>query len=92
MSITSAFNSAMTGLTAAGRASSVVSENLANAMTPGYAKRSLTLSSSATTLGVKIVGINRNIDPAIQSSRRSTEAELGSAKVQFLWFSKQSGY
>jgi flagellar hook-associated protein 1 FlgK len=91
MSITSAFNSAMTGLTAAGRASSVVSENLANAMTPGYAKRSLTLSSSATTLGVKIVGINRNIDPAIQSSRRSTEAELGSAKVQSDFYSKLTG-
>lgn len=88
MSITSAFNSAMTGLTAAGRASSVVSENLANAMTPGYAKRSLSLVSSASTLGVKIVGINRNIDPAIQSSRRSTEAELGNVQVQSDFYSK----
>lgn len=82
MSITSAFNTAMTGLTAAGRASSVVSENLANALTPGYSTRSLTLTSSATTLGVQIVGVDRNIDPAIQASRRSAEAELGNAQVQ----------
>ncbi|NIZ60692.1 flagellar hook-associated protein FlgK [Sedimentitalea sp. CY04] len=88
MSITSAFNSAMTGLTAAGRASSVVSENLANAMTPGYAKRSLTLTSSASTIGVKVVGIDRNIDPAIQSGRRTTEAELGNAQVQSDFYAK----
>lgn len=90
MSITSAFNTAMTGLTAAGRASSVVSENLANAMTPGYAKRSLDLTSSATTVGVQIVGINRNIDPAIQSSRRITEAELGNAQVQSDFYNRLS--
>lgn len=91
MSITSAFNTAMTGLTAAGYASSVVSENLANALTPGYAKRTLTLSSSATTVGVQVVGINRNVDPAIQSSRRTTEAELGNAEVQSDFYSRLSG-
>ena len=81
MSITSALNTAMTGLTAASRASSVVSENLANAMTPGYAKRSLELTSSASTPGVRIGGINRNIDPAVLANRRGTEAELGGAQV-----------
>ncbi|AZV80109.1 flagellar hook-associated protein FlgK [Parasedimentitalea marina] len=88
MSITSAFNTAMTGLTAAGLASSVVSENLANALTPGYAKRTLDLSSNASTVGVQVVGINRNIDPAIQSGRRSTEAELGNAQVQADFYSQ----
>ncbi|NRB18651.1 MAG: flagellar hook-associated protein FlgK [Rhodobacteraceae bacterium] len=91
MSLTSAFNTAITGLTAAGYASSVVSENLANALTPGYAKRTLTLTSSASTVGVQIVGINRNIDPAIQSSRRSTEAELGNAQVKSDFYTKMSG-
>lgn len=91
MSITSALNTAMTGLTAAGRASSVVSENLANALTPGYSKRSLALSSGVNAPGVQIVGVSRNIDPAIQASRRSTEAELGGAQVQSDFYDRLTG-
>ncbi|PCJ05749.1 MAG: flagellar hook-associated protein FlgK [Rhodobacteraceae bacterium] len=90
MSITSALNTAMTGLTAAGRASSVVSENLANALTPGYAKRSLMLSSGLNAPGVQIVGVSRNIDPAIQASRRITEAEFGGAQVQSVFYNRLS--
>ena len=55
MSLSSALNSAMSGLTAASRASEVVSENIANVMTPGYARRSLELASAVHTgPGVRI--------------------------------------
>jgi len=91
MSITTALSTAMTGLTAAGRASSVVSENLANALTPGYAKRTLILSSGASAPGVRVEGIHRNIDPGIQASRRTAEAEHGGALIQSDFYNRLSG-
>ena len=82
MSISSALNSAMSGLTAAGRASAIVSENLANAMTPGYARRSLVLTSNANAgPGVQVVGIHRHSDPGILANRRMADAEYGKANT-----------
>ena len=82
MSISSALHSAMSGLSAAGRASSVVSENLANAMTPGYARRSLLLSSNAQAgPGVQVVGVQRHSDPGILTNRRMGDAEYGMAST-----------
>lgn len=82
MSISTALNSAMSGLTAASRASAIVSENLANAMTPGYARRSLVLSSNALTgPGVQAVGIQRHSDPGILANRRMADAEYGMAST-----------
>ncbi|WP_146347547.1 flagellar hook-associated protein FlgK [Falsiphaeobacter marinintestinus] len=82
MSLSSALNSAMSGLTAASRASLIVSDNIANAMTPGYGRRSLELASdSIIGSGVRIVGIDRNSDPALTASRRSADAEHASAET-----------
>ncbi|MDU9003153.1 flagellar hook-associated protein FlgK [Sedimentitalea todarodis] len=82
MSISSALNSALSGLNAASRASGIVSDNLANVMTPGYARRSLELSSAAETgPGVRVVGVHRHSDPVILSDRRSADAERGNAQV-----------
>lgn len=49
MSMASALNNAVSGLTASSRMAEVVSSNIANAMTEGYARRELSLSSD--TLG-----------------------------------------
>lgn len=82
MSISSALNSAMSGLTAAGRASAIVSENIANAMTPGYSRRSLSLSANAETgPGVTVVGVVRHADPGIVADRRSAESGYGAAQT-----------
>ncbi|MBK0329255.1 flagellar hook-associated protein FlgK [Rhodobacteraceae bacterium F11138] len=82
MSLSTALNSAMSGLTAASRATDVVSQNIANAMTPGYAARSLELSSySAAGPGVRIVGVQRHSDPVIVSDRRGADAALGNANT-----------
>jgi flagellar hook-associated protein 1 FlgK len=75
MSIGSAFSIAATGLATAGRASQVVSANIANAMTEGYGRRSLALSSDATTGGVQVRAVVRHSDPGLISNRRSAEAE-----------------
>lgn len=80
MSLSTALNSALSGLTAAGRASGVVSENIANALTPGYARRSLVLDSqSDVAAGVRVTGLIRHSDPVILSNRRSADAQLGNA-------------
>lgn len=82
MSISSALNSALSGLTAASRASEIVSENLANVMTPGYARRSLEVASSGDAgPGVRILGVHRHSDPIILSERRTADAEHGQAQV-----------
>lgn len=82
MSISSALNSAMSGLFAAGRASALVSGNIANAMTPGYARRSLELVSNAGTgPGVQVLGIHRHADPGLIANRRGADAAHGAAEV-----------
>ena len=79
MTITSALNSAMSGLRAASRASDIVSSNVANALTPGYARRSLSISSSpiGNNGGVIINGIQRHVDAQLISDRRLSGAEFG---------------
>lgn len=80
MSLTSALNSAMSGLAAASRASQIVSDNIANAMTPGFGRRSLELSSDARIgSGVRITGLQRHSDPALTASRRDADAKLAMA-------------
>ncbi|MFA3919995.1 flagellar hook-associated protein FlgK [Ruegeria hyattellae] len=75
MTISAAFNNALSGLTASGRASGVISDNIANALTPGYAKRSLELTSNATAgQGVRVLGVTRRTDPVLTDNRRSAEA------------------
>lgn len=82
MSISSALHSALSGLTAASRASAIVSDNLANVMTTGYARRSLELASAVDTgPGVRVVGVHRHSDPVILSERRGADAEHGNARA-----------
>ncbi|MDC0660124.1 flagellar hook-associated protein FlgK [Leisingera sp. SS27] len=91
MSIYSALNSAMTGLSAASRSSQIVSENLANALTPGYTRRVLHLNSpGAGVPGVRIGNVQRLNDPVVISNRRVAEAEYGAAKVQADFFDRMS--
>ncbi|WP_420010902.1 flagellar hook-associated protein FlgK [Tateyamaria sp.] len=79
MTITSALNTAMSGLRAAGRASEVASSNISNAMTPGYARRTLSVSSASVGLsgGVQVNGIQRHVDSQVLSDRRLAGAEFG---------------
>lgn len=82
MSISSAFNSAMSGLNAAGRASAIVSENIANAMTHGYSRRSISLASNGLTgPGVRVVGTVRHSDSVIVANRRVGDASFAAANA-----------
>ncbi len=79
MSITAAFNNALSGLRAAGRASDVIAMNVANATTEGYARREIELSSTSANLvgGVTVNGIARITNPAIVAARREAESDFG---------------
>lgn len=76
MSITKALSNAMSGLTATSRGTETVAANLANAMTPNYARREITLS--AQTLGgafggVRVDGVTRIVNASVLAEKRAAE-------------------
>ncbi|MDJ0627414.1 MAG: flagellar hook-associated protein FlgK [Rhodobacter sp.] len=84
MSISSSLTNALSGLTAASRAAEVVSSNISNALTEGYGKRELTLSSNVLDgrgTGVRVDGVTRETDPILLGNRREAEASLGNASI-----------
>ncbi|WP_111734696.1 flagellar hook-associated protein FlgK [Roseovarius amoyensis] len=84
MSISSALTNALSGLTANSGQAQVVSANIANALTPGYAARSMELSARAVggSGGVAMQGVVRRVDPGLLSARRGADAELADIAVR----------
>ncbi|MFZ1468233.1 MAG: flagellar hook-associated protein FlgK [Paracoccaceae bacterium] len=85
MSITSALSSALTGLSATSRQAEVISSNVANASTPGYARRSVSLSAltlGGTGQGVAVRGITRQIDSFLIGDRRGAQAMASDRDVR----------
>src|SRR6056297_2461707 len=83
MSISSALSSTLSGLTASSRNAQVVSSNLANALTPGYATRELELSTQGPGRGgVKVQGVIRQADAGLIGDRRMADASLAYSGVQ----------
>ncbi|HHX91652.1 MAG TPA: flagellar hook-associated protein FlgK [Paracoccus sp.] len=89
MSINSAISAAMSGLAAQTRAIDVISANVANSLTDGYAPRHLMLS--ATVLGgvgsgVRIAGVARQTDPVLVGlMRHSGGAASGHGAQSVFW-------
>jgi flagellar hook-associated protein 1 len=82
MSIASALNNAGTGLTAAARLADTVSNNVANAMSEGFARRTTDLSSVALGgygSGVRILGTGRAENPYMTAERRAMDAAASAA-------------
>ena len=87
MSITGAMNAALSGLRAAARGSELVSNNIANALTPSYGRRELELSSlSIGSGGVRMNAINRHMDQGLLADLRFADADhrQAEASVDFL--------
>lgn len=79
MSISSALNNAISGLTANSRIAEVTSSNLANALTDGYGRRSVELSAlqlGNVGGGVRVDSITRFSDAGLLSDRRLADAAL----------------
>lgn len=91
MSFGTAFASALSGLTAASKASELVSSNIANATTPGYGRRALALAAQTTGQngqGVKIVTVTRSEDRPLLSDRRLAQSAQGDAQARHAFFDR----
>ena len=91
MSISGALSNALSGLNAASRAAEVVSSNIANALTDGYGRRELELSSRSLAgagAGVKVDGIRRIVDEGVIADRRLADAAFGEVSVRLDFLSR----
>lgn len=85
MGLSTTLANALSGLTAASRGAEVVSQNVANAATPAYARRSLDLSPlslGGNGAGVQVDGISRQVDLALLGDRRLADAETGGSGLR----------
>lgn len=80
MSISSALTNAFTGLSAGARLAEVASDNIANALTEGFARREAQAASRVVGgigMGVRIVSIERQIDIGLMQDLRLSGATTG---------------
>ena len=78
MSVTQALNAATSGLSASSRRASVVSSNIANALTEGYSRREVSTAERVVAgqgAGVEVVSVNRAENAALTASRRLAAAD-----------------
>jgi flagellar hook-associated protein 1 FlgK len=84
MSLSTSLSNAVSGLTASARSAEVVSTNVANAMTEGYARREILLSSRAIGgigQGVQVDGVRRVVDAGLMATRRTADAAVAGLSV-----------
>jgi flagellar hook-associated protein 1 FlgK len=84
MTISSAVSNATSGLSAAARRADIVSNNIANALTPGFARRDLIVGEQILDgkgAGVSIAGVARAADASLTRERRSAEGVQGRDNV-----------
>lgn len=85
MSITSALHSATSGLSVTARLADTISNNVANALTEGYGRRttevtSLTLGGYGA--GVAVAGTTRAESATLTATRRTTDAAVGATAIR----------
>lgn len=91
MSLSTSLANALSGLTASSRAAGVVSSNVSNALTEGYARRELHLSPQSlggTGAGVRVDGITRSVNVAVLADRRLADADAGNAGLKTAFLSR----
>ncbi|MEM8537645.1 MAG: flagellar hook-associated protein FlgK [Pseudomonadota bacterium] len=90
MSISAALNSAISGLNASSRQVQAISNNLANALTPGYGARRVELTAAPTDLGggVRITGIARNVNDALLNDRRLADSAVAASTTSANFFAE----
>ena len=85
MSVTSALAGALSGLSATSRQAEILSSNVANATTPGYARRQVSLGSAVLAghgQGVQVQGVTRDVDRHLLGERRIAQAGGGDRDVR----------
>ncbi|GIT92982.1 flagellar hook protein FlgK [Jannaschia pagri] len=81
MSLSASLNNALTGLGLASRRAEIISSNVANADTPGYARRRLATNGPVTGVSANDISVRREVDANLQKLRRDAAADAGSAQV-----------
>jgi flagellar hook-associated protein 1 FlgK len=95
MSITLALSNALSGLTASSRMAEIVASNTANAMTEGYARREVELSSQivgARGAGVEVTGISRAVNETVLQDRRLADASAANASTRTDFYSQMEDW
>ena len=85
MSISSALNNALSGLNATSKLAEITAGNLANALTEGYGRQEVTLSSNVLDgygTGVSVAGVNRASSPELTSARRIADGDLAGGQAE----------
>jgi flagellar hook-associated protein 1 FlgK len=80
MSITATLANARSGLAVAARAAEVVSSNVANALTEGYARREVEVTAKRVGTagqGAQVAAVRRDTDPRLIADRRAAAAAAG---------------
>lgn len=80
MTIAHALSSALSGLSARTREAGVVSGNIANATTEGYARREVELAQRPLG-GVRVEGVRRAEDPRLSADLRGAESARAGAEL-----------
>lgn len=91
MSIGGTLASALSGLSASAKAAELVSSNIANATTPGYARREIQLTSrtvGASGQGVLVTGVRRSVDLPLLGDRRLAQSGAGDADARAAFFKR----
>ena len=88
MSLTAASYNALSGLNMASLTSRLISDNIANSMTPGYGVRTLGLTSDHNGSGVKVQSITRFVDPVLLANRREADALLASTSTMTRFYAR----
>jgi flagellar hook-associated protein 1 FlgK len=94
MSISGALNNASLGLAVTARLADTISNNVSNAMTPGFGRRVTEVSSLALGgygSGVRVVGTTRTENPFLTAERRAMDAALGAASATSNVYERISG-
>jgi len=89
MSISSALNTSLAGLQATQLGLSLIASNVANAQTPGYVRRTAQLvETGGGATGVRVDGINREIDQYVQRQFRVETAGGSYADLRSQFYSR----
>ncbi|MFV0302561.1 MAG: FlgK family flagellar hook-associated protein [Paracoccus sp. (in: a-proteobacteria)] len=91
MSIARALSNAVSGLAATSRGTETIAANVANVLTPGYARREMSLSAVALggqSGGVRIDGIARVVNAAILSEARLSYAARSGSEDLAAFFNR----
>ncbi|MEI4232669.1 flagellar hook-associated protein FlgK [Roseovarius sp. D22-M7] len=82
MSISGALSNALSGLTASSRMADIVSANVSNVLTDGYARRELALQSQRDGNGVSVAGVTRHVDNALLGDLRLADSAFAGSETR----------